>query len=161
MRKERSLQEWNDHKIKVNECATFFYKYVDTSSTQNSNSISNYKFKFLPILCKSNSCPNCSRIHSQDTMKKLHAISKKFNLRFFTLTTINTYDTKRDLLHIEKCWRKLIKELSKRNPQIKFFRIIELGTQKGMVHIHGLWNIYIDFIELSTTLEKNFRRISC
>jgi hypothetical protein len=147
--KERTPEAWQQHLDNTHTCGTYFYKFIEKDNPTNPKNLEDRNYKFMPILCKSNACPTCSKLRSKETLSKLRRVSQVNKFRFFTLTTINSYDTKNDLLFIEKCWRKLIKKLQLSYPDIKFFRIIELGHKNKMVHIHGLWNIYIDFIELS------------
>ena len=146
---KRTDDEWNTHLKKVNDCSRYFYKFVKNPDPDSPDHQEEQHFKFFPILCKSNFCPNCSRIKARKVLRSLKKISRNIPFRFFTLTTINTGDVEHDILYIEKCWRKLIKKLQLTNPDIKFFKVLELGKRRNMVHLHGLWNIYIDWIDLS------------
>lgn len=147
--KERTNQDLQNHLKKIPDCSNFYRKFIKSTGPEGLKPGQDYLYKFLPILCKSPFCPNCARVRQKNIIRRLKASTEKNNFRFFTLTTVNSYNTRRDLLHIEKCWRQLLKILYKSYPKLTFFRVIELGTENGMVHIHGLWNIYIDFIELS------------
>lgn len=104
-------------------------------------------FKITPARCKSYSCPICGRKKVIDLMKRLKKVDLR-GYRFFTLTLKNEYskeNTEYNLKRITECFNKLNKQLRK-IPSFKgleYFRVIEVGND-GMVHIHGLWNKYID-----------------
>jgi len=75
------------------------------------------------------------------------------NYRFFTLTLKNLYssdDTEKNIKRISDCFNKLNKQLRKQKQfeTLEYFRVVEIG-KNGMVHIHGLWNKFIDQTYLS------------
>ncbi len=108
--------------------------------------------KVIPASCKSWACKFCGKKKVNDLLKRLKAKDLK-GYRFFTLTLKNGYtidNTEYNFERIGKCFQKLNNKLKrdKRFKDFQFFKIIETGSG-GMVHIHGLWNIYIPVKELS------------
>ncbi|MBK9285046.1 MAG: protein rep [Sphingobacteriaceae bacterium] len=108
--------------------------------------------KITPAKCKSYSCPICGRKKTLDLMARLKTVNLK-NYRFFTLTLKNKYsydDTIDNLKRVSECFTKLNNKLRKL-PEYKgleYFRVLEVGKD-GMVHVHGLWNKYINQKTLS------------
>ena len=103
--------------------------------------------KITPAMCKSYSCPICGRKKVHDLMQRLKRVDLK-GYRFFTLTLKNDYskeNTEKNLQRISECFNKLNKQLRKKSgfKDLQYFRVVEVGTN-GMVHIHGIWNKYID-----------------
>lgn len=108
--------------------------------------------KITPAKCKSYSCPICGKKKVFDLVDKLRSVDLK-KYRFFTLTLKNrkTYDdTEKNLKRISDCFNKLNNKLRK-IPEYKgleYFRVTEISND-GLVHIHGIWNKYIDQKKLS------------
>jgi hypothetical protein len=72
----------------------------------------------------------------------------------FTLTGIHHPGKEtEDLLELEKNFSKLRKHLKRKYPKFRYFAVRELSPS-GNWHIHGLWNIYIDFKELVELWKK-------
>lgn len=108
--------------------------------------------KVVPARCKSYSCPICGKKKVLDLMDLLKTVDLK-NYRFFTLTLKNLYstdDTEKNIKRISDCFNKLNKQLRKQKQfsNLEYFRVVEIG-KNGMVHIHGLWNKFIDQTYLS------------
>ena len=103
--------------------------------------------KIVPARCKSYSCPICGRKKVYDLIERLNHVDLK-GYRFFTLTLKNEYsqeNTEKNLCRISECFTKLLKKLRKK-PEFKkmeYFKVLEVGKD-GMVHIHGIWNKYIE-----------------
>ena len=109
--------------------------------------------KIVPARCKSYSCPICGKKKVYDLIDRLRKKDLR-GYRFFTLTMKNEYskeNTEKNLLRIGECFNKLNKRLRKieRFKNLQYFRVTEIGTN-GMVHIHGLWNKYIETKTLGT-----------
>ena len=109
--------------------------------------------KFSSGTCKSYSCLMCGWKKTNDLMKRIQWIDMT-KYRFFTLTLENKYskeNTEMNLQRITKCFNKLNNNMRKKQSQFKnleYFRVIEIGVD-GMVHLHGIWNKYIDIKLLS------------
>jgi len=72
----------------------------------------------------------------------------------FTLTGIHhSGQETSDLIELEKNFSKLRKHLKRKYPKFKYFSVRELSPS-GNWHMHGLWNIYIDFKELVELWKK-------
>lgn len=113
--------------------------------------------KVIPASCKSWACKFCGKKKVNDLLKRMKVKDLK-GYRFFTLTLKNGYtlkNTEYNFDRIGKCFHKLNNKLKrgKRFKDFQFFKIIETGSG-GMVHIHGIWNIYIPVIELSAMWTK-------
>ena len=103
--------------------------------------------KITPAMCKSYSCPICGRKKVYDLINRLKRVNLK-GYRFFTLTLKNEFskeNTEKNLLRISECFNKLNKQLRKdaQFKDLQYFRVLEVGKD-GMVHIHGIWNKYIE-----------------
>ena len=103
--------------------------------------------RIIPARCKSYSCQICGRKKVYDLIERLRAVDLK-GYRFFTLTLRNEYskeNTEKNLQRISEYFNKLNKKLRKLEgfKGLEYFRIVEVGKD-GMVHIHGIWNKYID-----------------
>lgn len=86
-------------------------------------------------------------------MDRLKGVNLK-GYRFFTLTLRsgnNLDDTERNLLRITKHFNELNKRLRKieKYKKLEYFRVVEIGKKTGMIHMHGIWNIYIPIGKLS------------
>jgi len=102
--------------------------------------------RIIPARCKSYSCKICGKKKVYDLLDRLRHVDLR-GYRFFTLTLRNEYskeNTEKNLNRISECFNKLNKKLRKMDPykKLEYFRVTEVGND-GMVHIHGLWNIYI------------------
>jgi len=109
--------------------------------------------KIVPARCKSYSCEICGRKKVYDLLDRIRLVNLK-GYRFFTLTLKNEYvkeNTEKNLQRISKCFTKLNNSLRKieKYKGLEYFKVIEVGNN-GMVHIHGIWNKYIDIKLLST-----------
>lgn len=103
--------------------------------------------KVIPHSCKSWACSYCGSVKVETLLKRLNK-KDLTGYRFFTLTLKSAYDiesTKIDFKIIGSHFRKLIQKL-KRLPQYKnlqYIKVCEIGSDSGMVHLHGVWNKYI------------------
>lgn len=109
--------------------------------------------KIFPARCKSYSCPICGRKKVFDLLDRLKGVNLK-GYRFFTLTLKsgnNLDDTEKNLLRITKHFNELNKRLRKieKYKKLEYFRVVEIGKKSGMIHMHGIWNIYIPIGKLS------------
>jgi len=109
--------------------------------------------KITPARCKSYSCEICGRKKVLDLMDRLIQVDLK-GYRFFTLTLKNAFsieDTEKNLQRIAECFNKLNLRLRKikQFKNLEYFRVVEVGNN-GMVHIHGIWNKYIETKLLSS-----------
>lgn len=112
------------------------------------------QWKVVRVRCNSKACPHCSRIYYRKLRKRFRSISNFKHWRMFTLTTIkSSKGIEADLLHLETCFRKLRKQLQRKNKSFKYLAVRELSPS-GMWHIHGLWNQYIEIKELSKMWEE-------
>lgn len=104
-------------------------------------------FKIVPAKCKSYTCAICGMKKVFDLVERLKTVDMK-GYRFFTLTLRNEYsneNTEKNLKRISDCFNKLNNNLRKL-PEFKgleYFKVIEVGND-GMVHIHGIWNKFVD-----------------
>lgn len=157
MKKQRKYPKYADYvENVVNKCShgylildhKDFRKYrFETQVNKNAQLPAGKLIKIVPARCKSYSCPVCGKKKVLDLLDLLKNVNLS-KYRFFTLTLKNefTYDnTEKNLKRVSDCFNKLNKKLRKK-PEFKnleYFRVIEVG-KSGMVHIHGIWNKYID-----------------
>src|SRR5574338_540072 len=140
------------HKYLILDNKKFRSYRFESSSNPNAKLPDGKLIKITPAKCKSYSCPICGKKKVLDLVAKLKTVDLK-NYRFFTLTLKNKYsldDTEKNLNRISKCFNDLNKKL-KKIPEFKnleYFRVTEIGSS-GMVHIHGIWNKFIDQKRLS------------
>jgi len=114
--------------------------------------------KVIPARCKSYSCPICGTKKVFDLLDRLKGVNLK-KYRFFTLTMKSSGNLDNTELQLEKavkCFNKLNNKLrkDKRFAGLEYFRVMEIGKETGMVHIHGLWNKFITVKELSAIWQK-------
>ena len=125
---------------------------IEKANNPNAKLPAGVVLKFTPAKCKSYSCPVCGKKKVMDLMARLKDVNLN-NYRFFTLTLVNKYsqdDTKKNLERVAYCFNRLNTQLKKdkRFKNLQYFRVTEIG-KNGNVHVHGLWNKYIDQKELS------------
>lgn len=130
-----------------------FRKYrFETQVNKNAKLPTGKLIKIVPARCKSYSCPICGKKKVLDLLDLLKGVNLS-KYRFFTLTLKNAYssdNTEQNLKRISECFNKLNKKLRKKAEfkNLEYFRVIEIG-KNGNVHIHGIWNKYIDQVYLS------------
>lgn len=135
------------HKYLILDRKDFRAWRFEQQSNPNAKKPAGALIKITPAKCKSYSCPICGRKKTLDLLSRLKTVNLK-NYRFFTLTLKNKYsydDTIDNLKRVSDCFTKLNNKLRKQ-PEYKgleYFRVLEVGKD-GMVHIHGLWNKYIN-----------------
>jgi len=105
-------------------------------------------FKKVYIQCNTWSCPVCSARKRKNLYKKVNdqTNGKKFKLLTLTLRQNNdglAYNWKR----LAYCWDILIKRLHRKNPNMKYFKVVEL-QENGMPHIHALVDTWIGNVQL-------------
>lgn len=139
---------------KTQSCSQYFKLYAKKDKENFPEKNQDKPYAIFPIRCKSNLCPICSKIKTNQLIQDLLHNCKIENLRFFTLTLKPTNSVVNDLKTIEASFNLLQKKLKKKYPHLEYFRVIEIGSNSSMVHIHGLWNIYIEVRELSNLWES-------
>lgn len=115
--------------------------------------MSNGKGEYKPIGCKSLLCPYCGPLKKSGILDDVHQGFVGEHVRFCTLTLRRGDDERTNRAHNRRLsgyWNKLNMRLRNREGfrDLKFFYTLEL-TEKKMLHMHVLWNIWIDFYKLS------------
>lgn len=106
------------------------------------------KIRIVRSRCNSKACPRCQLLYYRKIRKALRVATISAEWRMFTLTGIHHHgDEAGDLIELEKNFRELRKKLKRKYPNFKYFAVKELSPD-GNWHYHGLWNIYIEFVEL-------------
>lgn len=106
------------------------------------------KVRVVRTRCHSKACPSCQLLYYRNIRKKVRTATISNQWRMFTLTGIHhLHDEQEDLIRLEANFRELRKKLKRKFPDFKYFAVKELSPD-GNWHYHGLWNIYIPFLEL-------------
>lgn len=143
------MSTFKNKSIPIYECGFYYSVLKLKDEYQNEISEANSKYIVVSHRCKKQTCSYCNFIRSRGVADRIMSYNNFSSLRFFTLTSLNVNsDFSSTICQLEKSFRKLYKILKKTYPNLAYFKVFEVG-KNGMVHLHGLWNIYIDVKELS------------
>lgn len=109
--------------------------------------------EYKPVGCGSPFCPYCGPLIKKRILDDVHRGFIGEHVRACTLTLRRGDDERTNRMHNKRLsgyWHRLLTRLRSREgfSDLKFFYTLEL-TEKGMLHMHIMWNIWIDFYKLS------------
>lgn len=97
-------------------------------------------YRIIPFRCGRLSCPVCRNIRRKRIIRRLEVASWPKQIVFWTITTDPKVMSSADALAtINRRWHLLCRELLRRYPGIKFFRVLEF-TESGLPHLHVIFN---------------------
>lgn len=114
----------------------------------------------IPFRCGRNDCPVCSQIKKNRLVRRLKAAPWPETLYMWTVTTDpSILSSDEAFKSIANRWHHVLRNLRRRYPTLRFFRIIEL-TKSGLPHMHILVDQYIDWHEFRRALMRaDFGRV--
>ena len=139
----RTVEQLNKHIAKCSSCKERYALLQYKESFLSKRPDLPYKYKVVPISCKSYFCPNCAKQKQREIIERFDKYSGKDTWRFLTLTLKNTgNNTSENLKSFSKYFNNFMTTIRKRYKGVKYLSIIEIGAS-GNVHAHILLNKYI------------------
>ena len=139
----RTVEQLEKHIAKCSSCKERYALLQYKESVLSKRTDLTYKYKVVPISCKSYFCPNCAKQKQREIIERFEKFSGKDTWRFLTLTLKNTgNNTGENLKSFSKYFNNFMTTIRKRYKGVKYLSIIEIGAS-GNVHAHILLNKYI------------------
>lgn len=100
-------------------------------------------FRRVYLPCGSWACEVCAQKKKRKLYKLIKNSCPKSDFYLLTLTLRQNDCTLLENWHrLSKCWNTLLSRLRRREPKLKYFRVVEL-QKNGMPHIHALINLFL------------------
>ena len=139
----RTVEQLNKHLARCSSCKEYYALLQYKESVLSKRTDLTYKYKVVPISCKSYFCPSCAKQKQRDIIERFDKFSGKDTWRFLTLTLQNNNNnTSENLKNFSKYFNNFMTTIRKRYKGIKYLSVIEIG-KSGNVHAHILLNKYI------------------
>lgn len=136
----RSESDFNKHKLKVCTCGRRYvlakkYEHGDLFNKTDSSQITP-----VQVRCKSYFCPVCSKKKRNELFNRAKDAMKRQTWWMLTLTTVNTYDNRDEMLtEISSIWNRFLVSYKRNCRNLKYIKVLEVGKY-GMVHLHVIVN---------------------
>ena len=144
------MRDFDRYSKRRDVCSTTFSLLEKKTSSSSPNEPTEPKFKVTANCCKTKLCPKCQKIFVNNLRSNFKKSFLEEKLRMFTISIKPSGDITADMHSIERSFSLLLKRLRHRFSYLRYFKVIEVGKQNGMIHIHGIWNIYVEWSELQT-----------